>query len=187
MPDNKDYAIVVDDKAKPRAWGVEALKNLGFAEDRIITSYYGDHALRAYMDLYEKRENVGLILSDYHMDVRRKPPQDFNGRFKHATLFSGTDLAKAIFRVNPDQKFCLVSAGMDAQINQDAADAGIKLTLYKRRPEDSKFSEYVETMKLYLGGNDDLAQRAHNLLPSRYQSTYSGDSSPSSDFDHSIK
>lgn len=181
MTENKSYAIVVDDKTKPRAWGVEAVKQLGFAEDKILTSYYGDHALRLYMDLYEKRENVGLILSDYHMDVRRKPPQDFQGRFKHATLFSGTDLAKAVFRVNPEQTFCLVSAGMDQQMSRDAKEAGIELALYKRRPEDSKFSEYVQTIKLYIDGEKNLTARVNMLLPARYMQPVDRDTSQDND------
>lgn len=164
----EDYAIVVDDKTKPRAWGVEAMKRIGFAEDKIITSYYGDHALREYMTLYEQRKNVGFILSDYHMDVRRKPPQDFMGRFKHATLFSGTDLAKAIFRVNPQQRFCLVSAGLDPQMKQESEDAGIKLTLYKRRPEDPKFAVYVDALHKFLNGETELSNHAEFLLPARY-------------------
>lgn len=176
MSTERNFAIVVDDKRRPREWGVEVLKRLGFSSEKIAISYYGDHAYRLYRDLREGGKLVDIILSDHHMDVTRKPPQDYVARFRGSAILSGVELAKVILKDNPQQKFCLISAGIDPTVMAEADAAGIALALYKRRPEDKKFLEYVEAIKAYLEGETDLIARANALLPAFYEKSWSSGS-----------
>lgn len=148
------FAIVVDDKTTARQWNVEALRQAGFSKDSIIPTFYGDEAWSKYRDLLEKGNEVGIILSDEHMDVTHKPPQDYpiHRSFKNAAILSGIALARTVFSKSPAQKFCLSSRGLNYKMREEAEKAGIKLILYKRRPEEKKFSQYVETIKHYVMG-----------------------------------
>lgn len=166
MNTKRNKAIIVDDKIRPRSWGIEALENCGFKKENITEASYGDDCLSKYHNLIADGNIVDIILSDQHMDVRRKPPQGISCKFKNATIFSGIDLAQAIFKVNPDQKFCLISAGLNDEILDRGFQTGINLILYKRRPEDKKFSDYTKIIDGYIDGNID-PYSFKEQLPSR--------------------
>ncbi len=161
------YAIVVDDKIKPRIWGVEALLSCGFNKNNIVEASYGDEAYKQYKQLKNAGHSVDIILSDYHMDVRRKPPQGaLSSSFKNASIFSGVELADRIFEEDHNQKFCLVSAGLDIDILKEARQSNIDLVMYKRRPETHLFQDYVSALHNYLN-NEICPQESYDLLPER--------------------
>ena len=64
------------------------------------------------------------------MDVKRKPPQDYfcAVKFSQVALLSGVDLARAVLEIDPKQKFCMVSAGLDEIVLRDGRSAGISLS-----------------------------------------------------------
>lgn len=146
------YAMVVDDKKRPREWGVAAAHSLGFDKDKIIEAYWGDHALGLFHALKGKGVQIDLILSDYHMDVTKKQPQcPMNARFSQAVILNGIQLAESIFAVQGAQKFVLTSASMNPEIAAAAKEAGVKLCLFKTRPEDTEvFERYVQSISDYL-------------------------------------
>lgn len=181
MNTDRAYAIVVDDKRRPREWGIAALIKAGFSPDKIIPSYYGDHAYALYKSMRQQGKQIDLVLSDFHMDVTRKPPQDYIARFRNATILSGIELGRMILRENPEQKFCLFSAGINPEVIAESETAGIQLTLYKRRPEDKKFSDYVDVISDYVDGKEDLKDRCNKLLPALYETKWSSGGASSFD------
>lgn len=161
-----EYSLIVDDKTRPREWGVNALERVGFDRNKMVLGYFGDDALAKYLELRNNNKKVGLVLTDYHMDVRRKPPQNFIGCYRRATLFSGMDLAKRIMNIDPSQRVCMVTAGLNKAIIDEADSIGIPLVLYKRRPEDAKFPIYIEAIRHYCEkGNLPAAKLMRELLP----------------------
>lgn len=170
MSEILSHALIVDDKTAPHDWAHKVLEMIGFAPENIHHCFYGDHGLSTYRKLIEDECPVDIVVSDFHMDVRRKPPEGNKISTKGAKIFSGIELAREIFTINPHQKFCLVSSGLDHEILEAAHNADINLVLYKRRPEDKKFPAYVEQIRGYVDGTLDLADPAklnatHFLVP----------------------
>lgn len=142
------YAFVVDDKSKQRRWGQEALQQIGYAPQQIVTCCFGDQAFRSYRAMKEQGADISIVLTDYHMDVRRKPPQDYTGSVKNARILDGISLAQNIWTVDANQRIILVSRGLDNSIINLAQENGL-FALYKRQPEESRFQMYVEAIQHY--------------------------------------
>lgn len=142
---------MVDDKLAPLRWAFAAASACGYSEDRVLEARYGDDALEVYERALKDGVVIDAIVSDYHMDVTKRPPQGIQGQsFSAARILSGVELAGHVFKIDPNQKFCLVSAGLDALIKKQAEAMGIELIMHKRRPKDPQFAEYTERLSAYI-------------------------------------
>ena len=146
------HVLVVDDKIAPREWAKMALRKIGFPPESIHEAVCGDHAVERYGELSSHDVTVDFVLSDYHMNPHRKPPEGVRRMFRKAVICDGISLARKFQEISPAKPFCLHSGGLTDKVLVDSARAGIELTLYKRRPEDAKFGAYCDVISAYLAG-----------------------------------
>ncbi len=141
------FALVVDDKSYGREAAKEAVLRLGYEEKNIVIARYGDEAL----DLYNRHINsgikFGIVLTDYHMDVVNKNKEEDIRWGKKPEILDGVKLTEKILAVNPEQKIIVVSGGLDKDVLKEINDSGALAGLYKRKPEDNKFEEYVAAIE----------------------------------------
>ncbi len=71
-------------------------------------------------------------------------------KLKKLKIFSGIELARAIFKIHAMQKFCLISRGMNNEIRGQAKASKIDICLHKKTTDEKLFSKYVETINSYL-------------------------------------
>jgi len=69
------HALLVDDKNNASICARTALIRAGFQNDEIHDAVCGDDAIEKYKALKSHGISFELVLSDYHMDPQRKPPE----------------------------------------------------------------------------------------------------------------
>lgn len=146
----KGYVLVVDDKQYGRDAGVAVFSRLDYPESHILVSKCGDEALDTYTTLQEQGHTVDLVLTDYHMDVSNRVSELGLKWNKKPEILDGYTLANRITGVNAAQKVIIVSGASADDIMKKVPTNNIFPVLYKRKPDDEKFGDYVDAIRAFI-------------------------------------
>ena len=91
---------------------------------------------------------VDLVLTDYHMDVVNKSHEaDIHwGKNNTPQILDGKVLTQKILEIKSDQKVVIVSGASMGNIMEETKDSGARAVLYKRKPDDKKFGDYIRAI-----------------------------------------